>query len=135
MDHEQYHAAERAFIDGFRAASDKQGFLALARIPHQLPDGDGPSLKLVEVILADSFEVGRASPGFASRELVYHPLPGKLVSSRTRLSFRYVSLAHMRELSLAEVLERSGVALSLADGHHHHHAGAAHAHGHGHRHG
>ena len=132
MDHEQYHAAERAFIDGFRAASDKQGFLALARIPHELPDGDGPSLKLVEVILADSVEVGRASPGFASRELVYHPLPGKLVTSRTRLSFRYVSLARMRELSLAEVLERSGVALSLEDGHHHHPAGAAHAHGHGH---
>jgi hypothetical protein len=132
MDHEQYHAAERAFIDGFRAASDKQGFLALARIPHELPDGDGPSLKLVEVILADSVEVGRASPGFASRELVYHPLPGKLVTSRTRLSFRYVSVARMRELNLAEVLERSGVELSLADGHHHHHAGAAHAHGHGH---
>ena len=133
MDHEQYHAAERAFIDGFRAASDKQGFLALARIPHELPDSDGPSLKLVEVILADSVEVGRASPGFASRELVYHPLPGKLVTSRTRLSFRYVSLARMRELSLAEVLERSGVALSLEDGHHHHHhAGAVQAHGHRH---
>jgi hypothetical protein len=130
MDHEQYHAAERAFIDGFRAASDKQGFLALARVPHELPDGDGPGLKLVEVILADSVEVGRASPGFASRELVYHPLPGKLVTSRTRLSFRYVSLARMRELSLAEVLERSGVALSLEEDHHHH-AGAADAHGHG----
>ena len=62
MDHEQYHAAEGAFIDGFRAAADKQGFLALARIPLELPDSDGPSLKLVEVTLADSFEVGRASP-------------------------------------------------------------------------
>jgi hypothetical protein len=133
MDHEQYHAAEGAFIDGFRAASDKQGFLALARIPHELPDGDGdgPSLKLIEVIIADSVEVGRASPGFASRELVYHPLPGKLVSARTRLSFRYVSLARLRELSLAEVLERSGVALEIEEGHHHHHNAAAHAHGDG----
>jgi hypothetical protein len=129
MDHEQYHAAESAFIDGFRAAADKQGFLALARIPLELPDSDGPSLKLVEVILADSFEVGRASPGFASRELVYHPLPGKLVTSRTRLSFRYVSIARARELSLAEVLERSGVALKIEEGHHHH------AEAHGHRHG
>jgi hypothetical protein len=129
MDHEQYHAAESAFIDGFRAAADKQGFLALARIPLELPDSDGPSLKLVEVILADSFEVGRASPGFASRELVYHPLPGKLVTSRTRLSFRYVSIARARELSLAEVLERSGVALKIEEGHHHH------AESHGHRHG
>lgn len=119
----------RAFIDGFRAAADKQGFLALARIPLALADGDGPSLKLVEVILADSFEVGRASPGFASRELVYHPLPGKLVTSRTRLSFRYVSIARARDLSLADVLERSGVELSMEEGHHHHHAGTAMAHG------
>jgi hypothetical protein len=133
MDHEQYHAAEGAFIDGFRAASDKQGFLALARIPLELPDGDGPSLKLVEVILADSFEVGRASPGFASRELVYHPLPGKLVTSRTRLSFRYVSLACARELSLAEVLERSGVELRIEGKGHHHHD--VHVHARGHRHG
>jgi hypothetical protein len=129
MDHEQYHAAESAFIDGFRAAADKQGFLALARIPLELPDSDGPSLKLVEVILADSFEVGRASPGFASRELVYHPLPGKLVTSRTRLSFRYVSIARARELSLAEVLERSGVALKIEEGHHHHAESHSHRHG------
>jgi hypothetical protein len=133
MDHEQYHAAEGAFIDGFRAAADKQGFLALARIPLELADRDGPSLKLVEVILADSFEVGRASPGFASRELVYHPLPGKLVTSRTRLSFRYVSIARAIEISLAEVLERSGVDLRIeGDGHRHH---AGHAHAPGHRHG
>jgi hypothetical protein len=132
VDHEQYHAAEGAFIDGFRAASAKQGFLALARIPLELPDSDGPSLKLVEVILADSFEVGRASPGFASRELVYHPLPGKLVTSRTRLAFRYVSIARARELSLAEVLERSGVELRMEAGHHHH---ADKTHAHGHRHG
>jgi hypothetical protein len=132
MDHEQYHAAEGAFIDGFRAAADKQGFLALARIPLELDDGDGPSLKLVEVIFADSFEVGRASPGFASRELVYHPLPGKLVTSRTRLAFRYVSIARARELSLAEVLERSGVALRMGAEGHHHHAGQGHAHGHRH---
>ena len=132
MDHEQYHAAESAFIDGFRAAADKQGFLALARIPLELPDGDGPSLKLVEVILADSFEVGRASPGFASRELVYHPLPGKLVTSRTRLSFRYVLIARACELSLAEVLERSGSELRMGEERHHRHAGHAHAHGHRH---
>jgi hypothetical protein len=126
MDHEQYHAAEGAFIDGFRAAADKQGFLALARIPLEVPDGDGPSLKLVEVILADGFEVGRASPGFASRELVYHPLPGKLVTSHTRLAFRYVSIARAREFSLADVLERSGVALKMEGGHHHHHVDPAH---------
>ena len=129
MDHEQYHAIEDAFIAGFRTAPDKAGFLALARIPLELADGDGPSLKLLEVILAESFEVGRASPGFGSRELVHHPLPGKLVTSRTSLSFRYVSIAQMRDLSLAEVLERSGVDLGMGEGHRHH---AHHSHGHGH---
>ena len=130
MDHEQYHAVEDAFIAGFRTAPDKAGFLALARIPLELADGDGPSLKLLEVILAESFEVGRASPGFGSRELVHHPLPGKLVTSRTSLSFRYVSIARAHALSLAEVLERSGVEMTMSDGHHHHGR-----HGHAHRHG
>jgi hypothetical protein len=103
--------------------------LALARIPLELAAADGPGLKLVEVILEDGFEVGRAPPGFASRELVYHPLPGGLVTSRTRLAFRYVSTACVRELTLAEVLAQSGVELAL--GHHrhaHHHGSAPHHH-------
>ena len=118
MDHAQYHAVEDAFIAGFRGAPDKAGFLALARIPLELMAEAGPGLKLLEVVIEDSFEVGRASPGFASRELVYHPLPGKLVTSRTRLAFRYVSSERLEELSLAEVLALSGV--EVEDQHHHH---------------
>jgi hypothetical protein len=119
MDHAQYHVIEDAFVAGFRQAPDKAGFLALARIPLELPGGEGPGFKLLEVVLEDSIEVGRASPGFASRELVYHPLPGRLVATRTRLAFRYVSSERLLELSLAEVLERSGIAVEV-DGHHHH---------------
>jgi hypothetical protein len=125
MDHAQYHAVEDAFIAGFREAPDKAGFLALARIPLELPGGEGPGLKLVEVVLEDSFEVGRASPGFASRELVYHPLPGKLVTSRTRLAFRYVSSERLEELSLAEVLALSGVEVEEHHHHHHHRNGSS----------
>lgn len=120
MDHEQYHAVEGAFIDGFRAAADKSGFLALARIPLELPAADGPGLKLAEVIIEDAVEVGRASHGFGSRELVYHALPGKLVTTRTRLAFRYVSSERLHELTLAEVLERSGAKLTPAAAAHHH---------------
>ncbi len=127
MDHEAYHAAENAFIDGFRQAPDKLGFLCLARIPLELPAADGPGLKLLEVVLEDRFEVGRASPGFASPELVYHPLPGRLVTSRRRLAFRYVSLAAVQDLTLAEVLGRSGVVLSDAAAQHRH----SHHHGSG----
>jgi hypothetical protein len=104
MEHEHLHAAEAAFVEGFRAASDKQAFLALARIPLELAAPDGPGLKLVQVLLEDTVEVGRASRGFASRELVYQPLPAKLVTSETRLRFRYISADAVRELSLAEVI-------------------------------
>jgi hypothetical protein len=105
MDHERYHLIEDAFIAGFRAAPDKLGFLALAGIPLELANDGTPSFKLLEVVLEDVFEVGRASPGFGSRELVYHPLPGKLVTSRTCLKFRYVSAETMRELSFAEIID------------------------------
>jgi hypothetical protein len=122
VDHAQYHLIEAAFIEGLRQAPDKAGFLALARIPFELGDGEGPGLKLLEVVLEDNIEVGRASPGFASRELVYHPLPGKLVTTRTRLAFRYVSSTRLIEISLAELLERSGVAVEAST---HRHQGSA----------
>jgi len=131
MDHEHYHVVESAFIDGFRAAPDKQGFLALARIPLELPAGDGPGLKLVEIILVDAVEVGRASPCFGSRELVYQPLPGELVTARTKLFFRYVSSERVHDLALAEVLARSGVELTPdITEHHHARAGSGHLHRH-----
>jgi len=103
MEHEHLHAAEAAFIEGFRAASDKQAFLTLARIPLELTVPDGPGLKLVQVLLEDTVEVGRASRGFASKELVYQALPAALVTSATRLRFRYISAETVRELSLVEV--------------------------------
>jgi hypothetical protein len=34
----------------------------------------------MQVVIADVVDVGRASPGVASRELVYHPLPATLVT-------------------------------------------------------
>jgi len=104
MERGHIHAAEAAFIEGFRAASDKQAFLTLARIPLELAVPGGPGLKLVQVLLEDTVEVGRASRGFASKELVYQPLPAPLVTSVTRLRFRYISAESVRELSLAEVL-------------------------------
>lgn len=123
MTHEEHHALERAFIDGFRQAGDKQGFLRLARIPLELARPGRPGLKLMQVMIADVFEVGRASPGFASRELVYHPLPGKLVTARARLLFRYVSADELCELGLAELLDQAPAAAQdgLAQHHHHHH--------------
>ena len=111
MDREEYHAAETAFSEGFRLVSDKLGFLRLARIP---------------------LELGRASPGFGSCELVYQPLPGTLVTSETRLSFRYVSAVTVREFTLAELLARSNAdAADAALLQHHHHPRGHHEHDHG----
>ena len=107
MDPEEIAIAERAFIEGFRAASDKLGFLRLARIPLELAYGGGPSLKLMQVAIEEVTEVGRASPGFSSRELVYHPLPGGLATTNARLAFHYVSLKTRRVLGFAELMEEA----------------------------
>jgi hypothetical protein len=107
---------EAAFIEGFRHASDKAGFLRLGHIPLELPDGG----KLIEVALEESFEVGVVSPGFAQRALVYHPLPNRLARSRVTLRFIYQSLEGRRACGLADILpgnrEPSG-----SDPHHHPH--------------
>jgi len=120
MTHEEMQAAETAFIEGFRQVSDKLGFLHLARIPLELESPGEPSLKLMQVALEEVVEVGRASPGFGSRELVYHPLPGKLATSKTQLAFRYVSAATVREFTLAELLARSDAG-TKGDAHSHRH--------------
>jgi hypothetical protein len=137
MTQEEYLALESAFIEGFRQAGDKQGFLRLARIPLELDRAGQPGLKLMQVVLEDVVDVGRASPGFASRELVYHPLPAKLVTARARLRFRYVSADRLSELSLAELLDQppasSGSVEHRHDHPHHHHPGSdGHFHGHAH---
>lgn len=129
MQHEDYHVIEDAFIEGFRTAPDKRAFLQLARVPFEIGDG-AEGLKLLTVQLDAAYGVGSASPGFGSSELVYHPLPGEMVSCRTALAFVYVSASETRSLSLADVLEATGEA--IADGgaehphpshpHHHHHA-------------
>jgi hypothetical protein len=133
MTHEEYHALEQAFIEGFRRAGDKPGFLRLAQIPLELDRTGQAGLKLMHVVVEDVAEVGRASPGFASRELVYHPLPAKLVTSRARLRFRYVSADDLKEFSLAELLDQRPAEIATGAGRHHHHDGEATGDCHSHR--
>jgi hypothetical protein len=115
------------------AKPDKQGFLRLARIPLELDRAGQPGLKLMQVAIEDVVDVGRASPGFASRELVYHPLPATLVTMRARLRFRYVSADHLSELGLGQLLDQPppgpvGEARRHDPRpHHHHHHGEDHA--------
>jgi len=94
----------QAFIDGFCRAADKTSFLHLAGIPFELSQADGPSLKLVDVELKSGYQVGTASPGFASQDLVYLAFPGEMVRERTNMSFVYVSLRERREVDLRQFL-------------------------------
>lgn len=93
------------FIDGFMQAKDKTSYLRLSGVPFERTDPHGgPSLKLVDVRLANNWQVGTASPGFATEELVYMPFPGELVSERTDLTFVYVSMRTRTELDLKDWL-------------------------------
>ncbi len=88
------------FIDGFVAAADKVSFLRLANIPFEIDAENGSSLKLVDVAVNNAYQVGTASPGFASSELVYHPYPAAMVRERTEMVFIYVSMKERREINL-----------------------------------
>ena len=92
------------FIAGFQAASDKTSYLRLAGIPFEIDGAGGPPLKLVDVAMTTDWQVGTASPAFASRDLSYLPLPGDLVTERTNLRFVYVSLTDRRDVDLRTVL-------------------------------
>ena len=93
-----------AFIDGFNEAADKVSFLRLAGIPFEIEGGDGLKMNLVDVAVRSEYQVGTASPGFASRELVYMPFAGAMVRERTQLDLVYVSLTERRDVPLAEVI-------------------------------
>ena len=131
---EEARLLEEAFAEGFRRATDKLAFLRLARVPLELEPPGGPGLKLVEVRFEESHAVGTASPGFASRELVYHPLPGRLITATTGLRLRYVSAEGVKDLSLAEALGAAGGHHDHQHDHDHHdHRDHGH-HDHGHHH-
>jgi hypothetical protein len=112
--HSHMHEADEAgelqilaeqFIDGFREAKDKMSYLRLAGVPLEQPDGDRPSLKLVDVQLLTEWQVGTASPSFGSRELSYMPYPGEMITERTNLGFVYVSLERKSILDLRDFLQ------------------------------
>lgn len=93
-----------AFIDGFTEAADKVSFLRLAGVPFEMAGADGLAMKLVDVAIRTDYQVGTASPGFASLELVYLPFAGTMVRERTRLDLVYVSLTERRDVPLGEII-------------------------------
>ncbi|MEM7058806.1 MAG: hypothetical protein AAF557_14545 [Pseudomonadota bacterium] len=116
--HSHMHAPDEAaelqvlatqFIDGFREAKDKMSYLRLAGVPLERSDGDGPSLKLVDVQLTTEWQVGTASPSFGSRELSYLPFPGEMITERTNMDFVYVSLERKSVMDLRGFLQERAI--------------------------
>ncbi len=92
------------FIDGFRKADDKTSWLRLAGISFQRKGSDGLTMNLVDVAIDANWQIGTASPAFASRELVYLPFPGSMVNHRENMTFTYVSLTERADIDLLEIL-------------------------------
>lgn len=113
---EEMQELAASFIDGFRSAEDKTSYLRLAHIPFTIDGEDGLKMNLVDAAINSNWQIGTASPAFASRELVYMPFPGKMVQHREKMTFTYVSLTGRRDVDLTEFLSRS----LEADSDHHH---------------
>lgn len=94
-----------SFIDGFRFATDKTSYLRVAGVPFQRAGEDGLTMHLVDAAIVANWQVGTASPAFASRELVYMPFPGEMVSGRETMTFTYVSLTERADIDLLDLLK------------------------------
>lgn len=101
---EDLQALATSFIDGFRSAEDKTSYLRLSGIPFSQKGADGLTLHLVDAAINSNWQIGTASPAFASKELVYMPFPGALVKDRISMTFTYVSLTERRDVDLTEIL-------------------------------
>jgi len=94
---------EQAFIAGFRTADDPASFLRLAGVPQEL-ERDDEVLRLLEVRIVERTVVGAVTPGFGTRELVYHPFPSALTTTDASVALVYCSPAGVRELTWAEAM-------------------------------
>ncbi|MFZ2099828.1 MAG: hypothetical protein WAU86_04615 [Oricola sp.] len=101
---EELKTLATAFVEGFRAAADKTSFLRLAGIPFSMKGADGLTMHLVDAKIESNWQIGTASPAFGSRELVYLPYPGKMVTERETMVFTYVSLSERRDAVLTDLL-------------------------------
>src|SRR5262249_27739203 len=78
---------ERAFVEGFAAASDPTSFLRLARVPFEASAADGTRLVLLRVETEAVTDVGAVTPHLGGESLRYDPLPAALRARRGRRRF------------------------------------------------
>lgn len=101
---EELQTLSTSFIDGFRAAEDKTSYLRLAQVPFHRTGSDDLVQHLVDAKIVSNWQIGTASPAFASRELVYMPFPGSMVGARETMTFTYVSLSERSDIDLIDIL-------------------------------
>jgi len=101
---EELQGLATSFIEGFRAAEDKTSYLRLSGIAFHREGADGRTLHLVDAKIVSNWQVGTASPAFASKELAYLPFPGSMVQTRETMAFTYVSMTEKEDLDLLEIL-------------------------------
>ena len=102
---EELKTLSTSFVQSFRAADDKTSFLRLSNIPFEMEGKDGLTLHLVDARIESNWQIGTASPAFASRELSYMPFPGEMVREREQMMFTYVSLTERKDVGLLELLQ------------------------------
>jgi hypothetical protein len=95
---------EKAFVDGFLAATDPTSFLRLARVPFELKMGDA-DLRLLRVEIDALTDVGSLTPHLGGGTFRYDPLPANFVAQRRRLRFVYFDGVNLRGLSYVELRE------------------------------
>jgi hypothetical protein len=101
---EELRVLAEAFLDGYRKADDKTSFLRVAGVPFKRKGADGLAMHLVQTRIESNWQLGTASPAFGSRELVYLPYPGEMVSERETMTFTYVSLTERTDIDLTDIL-------------------------------
>jgi hypothetical protein len=100
---EGQHLLEQAFIAGFRTAADPASFLQLAAVPQELAQGSDV-LHLLEVKIVERTVVGAVTPGFGTRQLVYHAYPTALTSTTAAVVLVFCGEQGVRELGWADAM-------------------------------
>ncbi|MEE2953371.1 MAG: hypothetical protein VYD57_19270 [Pseudomonadota bacterium] len=97
-----FDLVEKAFAEGFYAASDPTSFLRLAGVPFRARTSEGTDLSLLRVEETLRVDTGSLAPHLGGGSFRYDPLPAAMISKRRALAFQYFDGSEVRTLSLEE---------------------------------
>ncbi|WP_193183964.1 hypothetical protein [Nisaea sediminum] len=108
---------EKAFAEGFGAASDPTSFLRLANVPFTGKRADGTRLHLLRVEQHQGTDIGTVTPHLGGDSFRYAPLPARMTSRRDRLDFVYLAGDRIVTLTLTEAKALEADDTDAAGGH------------------